>query len=57
VSLVTELCDLARRCLADDEQAFGDAAAAGDLQRASAIAGESFELATALKRQERMTGT
>ena len=57
VSLVTELCNLARRYLADSEQAFGEAAAAGDLDRASAVAGESFELAEALKRQERMAGT
>lgn len=56
MSLVTELCALAKRYLADSEREFAEAAAAGDLQRAGDHAGAAFELAAALERQERMQG-
>jgi hypothetical protein len=55
--IIPALCAQARAHLADDELEFAEAVAAGDLERASAVAGESFDLAAALERQERAMET
>lgn len=56
MSLVTDLCALARRYLALCEQEFGQAAADGDTGRAGAVIGEAARLSEALERQERASG-
>jgi hypothetical protein len=57
VSIVTELCDLARRYVAVAGQEFAEAAAAGDWECAEAVAGEAARMSAALERQERMMGS
>jgi hypothetical protein len=54
VSVATELCARARADLTECEQEFAEAAAAGDLDRAGKVIGESVQIAEALARQERM---